>query len=781
MKRIKLILRRLRFFPVAAPLVFVLFFFGFMPPCFDLILYTQNIVGEGTCSSYLSSPDETFAYLYKANAYFGSELQTLRLRKIRYNVSKVRLEIYDVESADIIAVDVSVFGRIVTHQTAEGSTHPFRRDVREAASLTGEPVLHLTLDDPEEGLRVALDSAGFIPVWLWSCLFAVIILVSLALALGISYLAERYPAVRLPLLSAAAILAALTLGAWFCGSFPYVNYTDFLLNWLLLFAGALILNALTLPWIGTVAASAFTLFWYLANYFVISFRGKPIMPADLKAVGTAMEVVNGYRFQFTWPMVLSILAVAAYCAAVVAVYRKLKKRGEKRTLKRELIRRGITVVIGAAMIVLAVNNTAFRSLNSFQWNEKIKEAFHREGIVLTYINGIMSSHVRKPDAYSREAVDAYFSEYQARTSVTPTGTQPVNIIMVMNEAFSDLRTVGLDERVDVMPFIDSLQENTLKGDLYVSVLGGGTCNTEFEALTGNSLAFFGTGAYPYTENVTEAMFSLASYFRELGYETEAFHANRAQNWNRNQVYPYLGFGAFHSLTDYPESINDTYLHSHPADIADYLFMESVSEAHAGQKRFLFNVTMQNHSGYERFEDVEEDGTVKEYGGDLAQDARVYLSLIRASDEAVQQLVETYQNSDEPTMIIFFGDHQPGLSANAQKGVYMRVGLRLDYYKTKFFIWTNYETEAADNVSISANYLPWLILERGNFPLPPYIQMLKEVHEKYPIISSQGVIDAEGNVYDGVSELLEDPLIRKYRYVQYANVFDELDPAWFRTN
>ncbi len=111
-------------------------------------------------------------------------------------------------------------------------------------------------------------------------------------------------------------------------------------------------------------------------------------------------------------------------------------------------------------------------------------------------------------------------------------------------------------------------------------------------------------------------------------------------------------------------------------------------------------------------------------------------------------------------------------------VYTGVETYLDLYKTKFFIWTNYETEAQHDMQISANYLPWLILERGNFSLPPYVQMLKELYSKYPIITSQGVMDIEGNIYTGVAEVMDDPLIQKYQMVQYANLFDELDPAWF---
>lgn len=781
MKRIKPILRRLRYFPVAAPLVFVLFFFGLMPPRFDMILYTQNIVGEGTCTTYISSVDESFAFLYEANAYFGSELKTLRIPNIRFNVKDVAFWVYDVEEFDLCAIEISLFGRIITHIDADGVTHPLRKDIRGHVVSMESPLLHMAVDDPAQGTGLSFAGSDCISPIIWICYFALLLLIALLLSLGLAYLSKKAPSLLFSCLSAASIMIALLAGGFFCGSFPYVDYTDFLLNWLMLLSGALILNGLTLSWIGTVAVSLFTLFWYIANYFVISFRGKPIMPADLKAIGTAMQVVAGYTLKPTWQMALGILVVLIYCAAVLYIYSRLRKNGKERTLKRKLLGRAASVFVGIALILFSVNNSAFRSLNTFLWNENVKESFHREGIVLTYVNGLISSHVRRPEGYSAESVNSYLADYQAQEARTPEGIRPLNIIMVMNEAFSDLRTVGLDERIDVMPFLDQLKENTLHGDLYVSVYGGGTCNTEFEALTGNTLAFFGSGAYPYTENITDPMFSIASYLHDLGYETEAFHASKAQNWNRNRVYPHLGFDTFHSLESYPELTEELVLHSHPADLADYLYMENVSETYDGQPLFLFNVTIQNHSGYDHFEDLEEAEAVKEYGTELPLESRVYLSLIRASDDAVKQLVETYRDSDDPTMIIFFGDHQPGLSATSRNELYTTARTQLDFYKTKFFIWTNYETEAAEGVSISANYLPWLILERGNFPLPPYAQMLKEVCEAYPVICSMGVIDAEGNIYGGVSSLLDDPLIRKYQYVQYANVFDEIDPAWFRVN
>ena len=95
-----------------------------------------------------------------------------------------------------------------------------------------------------------------------------------------------------------------------------------------------------------------------------------------------------------------------------------------------------------------------------------------------------------------------------------------------------------------------------------------------------------------------------------------------------------------------------------------------------------------------------------------------MSLIKASDDEVIQLIETYKENDDPTMIIFFGDHQPGLPGIAIEQLYTNIVYNIDLYKTKFFIWTNYDTKKKHDVAISANYLPWLILEHGNFKLPP---------------------------------------------------------------
>lgn len=770
----KRILRWLLALLVTLPMAFALIFFGFLPPRFDAVIYTNNVVGEGTCSSYLIDDGASFSYLYKGNAYFGSELKTLRLFDLKYNVGTVGLYLYDVESADIVSFDISVFGRTVSHLSSAGLTHPFTPTTRTAVTSEEVPIVHLDQADAPEGMSIGFPGGEIIPGYVWALYGGFILLVAALLAALLALVFERLPGIVPPLLGASALMVTLIVGGWICGSLPYVNYTDFLLNWLMLFGAATLVNALTLPGLGTALVALFTLVWYIANRFVIQFRNKPIMPADLKALGTAREVAGGYVLTPGPRMILGALAVLLMLGAMIAARRRLRQT-EKRPLKTRLLRRGLGVAAAAAMLFFGVHNPAFDRLNTFQWDAKVLEGFHREGIVLTFIKSALSAHVKRPEGYSRQAVDGFLADYAPESS--PEGVRPTRILMVMNEAFSDLRTVGLDPDIDVMPFIDSLDENTLEGSLYVSVFGGGTCNTEFEALTGNTLAFLGAGAYPYTENVTRPMFSLARYFADAGYAAEAFHAGNADNWNRNRVYPNLGFDVFHDIEDYPDITRESYLHDYVTDETDYAFLQRRDADNAGTPRFLFDVTIQNHSDYDHFKDVPEAQTLADHG-DMSENARVYLSLVKVSDDALRELVEAYRDSDEPTMIVFFGDHQPSLPRAAQSQVYTAMQGYLDHFKSKFVIWTNYATDTVHGAAISANYLPWLILERGNFPLPPYVRLLRALHEKYPVISSQGVVDAEGNVYDNVAELMDDPLVRRYQYVQYANLFDEIDPAWF---
>lgn len=759
--------------PLTLPIVFIICFLGYFTPQFNVRLYTDNIVGEGLGTVYLAQK-VPFAYNYKAYFYFGSQLKTVDMKGFHYDVKQLSLEFSDVSEADLLSFDVSSFGIPLGHYDFSHipSGDYGYASITQSENGTG---VHITFKNPNQTNYFELE-CNFLSIWFWAIYWFIFLLIVLLVAFGTSFIIDQYPVIQMPLLHLSGIAAVMIAGCWFCGSLPFVNYAKFLLTWLILSSISLLINSLTLPCLGTSLVMAFITVWYAINHYVVMYRGKPIMPADLKAIGTAKEVLGSYILSPSPKMIIGILAIIIYIAFIILQWKSAFTGKKELFIRKNLVMRGVGFFVSIALLIISVVNPIYKNIDSFQWDNMILNSFHKDGMVLTFMKNLESAGLTKPDGYSRQAVNAYLSDYQTVVDEPKEDKiRPTNIIMVMNEAFSDLRVVGLDKSVDVMPFIDSLDQNVSEGSLYVSVYGGGTCNTEFEALTGNTLAFLKPGAYPYTESITAPMFSIASYLHNLDYQTDAFHANEADNWNRNRVYPNLGFDLFFSINDYKKYVDISKLHGFPTDSTDYQLMKTIDELNKDTPRFLFNVTMQNHGGYERWIDVEEAESVKGIG--YTDQIRVYLSLVKVSDDSVKQLVETYQNSDEPTMIIFFGDHQPGFTTGAQDQLYPNSDT-INKYSSKFFIWTNYATETAHDTVISANYLPWLILKRGNFEMPPYIRMLEELHNSYPVISAQGVLDAVGNLYGSVADLAEDPLIQKYQYIQYANMMGELDDAWF---
>jgi len=766
----------INYLAISLPIAFAIVFLGILPPKYDVVLYVDNIVGEGICETYTCNRKNNIAGNY-LSFYFGSELKKATIKGYNYDVEKIVIRVSDISEFDLESYDITFADKVIGHYSFVDRIPTGEFDGNIISLSEDGQKIHVEVKNPNIGMSIGFFSY-FMPLWLIFLYFVVILLTTVLLSFLLYQISLKSKRIVSYIVGIASIVATILLGMNFCGSLPFANYTLFLLNILLVTAVAGVINSVTLPWLGTVMMILFLTFGYVVNYYVILFRNKPIMPADISAMKTAEEVLGGYTFVPTISMILSVIVVLLYCAEVIFSWSLNYKKED--TITRNILRRISLFFISIGLIVISLENPIFKSLDSFTWDAYLLRGFHEEGMLISFVKHAINSRMKEPDGYNTSVINGFLSDYSKSIETDCSLKQPIKIIMVMNESYSDLREVGLSDDIDVMPFYDEISENIVKGDFYVSIFGGGTCNSEFEALTGNSLAFLGTGVYPYTQNINDNLFSLASYFSSLGFETEAFHANAATNWNRNNVYNFLGFTMFNSIEDYYSNLSEVKrLHNLTAESSDYEFLASKIEFNKNNKQFLFNVTMQNHSAYERWEDVEKNGSVAKYGSELYPDTQVYLSLIAVSDNEIKSFVEKYKDSEEPTMIIFFGDHQPGLPQVAQNEIYTDVYSYLDWYKTKYFIWTNYDIEENTDLNISANYLPYLILKYGNFKMPPYIQMLGEVYNKYPIISAMGVIDFEGNEYSSVNEI-DDELINKYRYIQYANMTGDLSDEWFLT-
>ena len=358
-----------------------------------------------------------------------------------------------------------------------------------------------------------------------------------------------------------------------------------------------------------------------------------------------------------------------------------------------------------------------------------------------------------------------------------TADKKPNIIVIMNEAFSDLSVLGdFETNEDYMPFLRSLMQegtpNTISGYLNVSVLGGNTANTEFEFLTGNTMAFLPQGSIPYQQYIKKELPSLASHLKSLGYQTIAMHPYNSTGWDRNKVYPLLGFDESYFIRDYknPEKIR-----KYVSDKACYdKIIALYEEKEKNTPFFVFNVTMQNHSSYtDDFDNFHPEIIVDNNNSKALNN---YLSLIKISDEAIEGLVNYFSFADEDTMIIFFGDHQPTNSVvsniwklNGKNGSNLSMEDEAKRYKVPYFIWANFDIASQSHAETSANYLSAKLLEACGLPQYDYTAYLLKLSEKYPILTSLRAENAKGESTE-VKTIMGE--LNNYAIVQYHRLFQK---------
>jgi len=352
-----------------------------------------------------------------------------------------------------------------------------------------------------------------------------------------------------------------------------------------------------------------------------------------------------------------------------------------------------------------------------------------------------------------------------------------NVIAIMCESFADLQAIGdFATNMPVTPFIDSMTTDVIKGTAFVSTYGGGTANSEFEFLTGNSMAFLPTGSIPYQQFIDEKTGSLAWILKDFGYQTIAVHPFDASGWNRPSVYEDLGFDQFLSFDDFTDPLM---LRSYVSDEASYdKLIELYETKPEGQPLFLFNVTMQNHGGYVPRNDNFE-APIKLSGFEASYpETEEYLSLANASDAALEDLVSYFAAQDEPTVIVFFGDHLPKLKDAFYSDILdkdiasLTSEEMLAMYQTPFLVWANYDIPETNIDKMSLNYLSTLVLEMTGLPLPDYNVFLSDLFTSYPVVNSMAVISSDGTVYNNTDAVPDPDLLKRYAILSYNNLFDK---------
>lgn len=546
----------------------------------------------------------------------------------------------------------------------------------------------------------------------------------------------------------------------------------------------------------------------MVNHFVLEFRGTPFLPADIASAKTGMSVAGGYNIAPDNQVVLS----TALFVLILVVAHKMRMENPDKRIVRGVRVGGLLVALLFCGLLYKTDWFADNGMKPDFFNQT--RGYTNRGSLFQFFINTKYLQVQEPKDYSAESASDIVEDMISDADVPAMGdgtaeeTTKPNIICVMNETMSDLSVVSdFETNQDYMPFIRSLDENTIKGYVNVPVYGAGTANSEFEFLTGDSIAFLPTGACAYESYIKSPQPSLVSSLDILGYDKIAFHPYYGENWDRDKVYPLLGFDKFMDISSilgadlvsqYREDGNfskysmavsqrfpgeDVFLRRYVSDAFDYKKVIEMYEEENAQDDapfFMFNVTMQNHSGY--------TGSYNNFDQEvyLTGDMRgkypkvdQYLSLIKKTDEAMEELITYYSTVDEPTIICVFGDHQPSVESEFYEELYGKplsertIEEEERMYMTPFFIWANYDIDEETVGAISLNYLSTLLLQTADLPLTAYQQYLAQLHETLPIINTVGYMDKDGNWYriDDTSSPYYN-LIEDYRKVQYNHLFDK---------
>ena len=512
--------------------------------------------------------------------------------------------------------------------------------------------------------------------------------------------------------------------------------------------------------------------WGAANYFVALYRGTPVLPWDLTALGTAAAVSGSYSFAPTGPMLAGIALVALLAWLLRHKFREGRFLIDRHTAPL----RCLSLVLGVFFLSQAVHT---ESLGRFGVETDVWDqlgAYQKSGAVAAFLRNTEFMEVEEPEDLSSQRLSWIMDQVELPEETAVSADHP-NIIAIMNESWADFEEFGtLSLSESVTDYIRSL-DNAVYGHAYTSVFGAGTSASDFEFLTGNSMAFLPSGSIPYQQYVLGPTASLASILRAEGYSTLAFRPGERASWQRDRAYPRLGFDSYKCGDDM--DVPQTFEHGYVSDQSDFeQIIWELEHKEEGKPLFLFNVTIQNHGGY-TVPDYPAQITVADAPGEYPM-AEQYLTLAGKTDAAFRALVEYLRAFDEPTIVVMFGDHQPSVEQGFLDLAYgvtqeqMTMEQYMGKYYVPFVIWANYPLPGTGPETTSLNFLGQYLLRYAGIAGTPYGDFLWQLQEELPALTFVGYVDQTGRAYSHLETNDFTARIEDYQRLQYNNLFGGKD-------
>lgn len=539
-------------------------------------------------------------------------------------------------------------------------------------------------------------------------------------------------------------------------------------------------------WVSVLIVTILMMAIGITNNCKIVMRGDSFVPWDVYAAGMAASIGSKYYFRITINFIYGLL----YAFSVFILIR-VTKTSYVSSKKYRIALMASSVAVGVAFSMgVILNKSLLKKMNVSYALYPPLESYNNNGTLAAFVLNLNNLEAKKgseemasdPIDVQQKYVDM-LGGIQEDSRWTNTVEKP-NVICIMSESYGDLRNIREVETSEaVMPFYDSIMDDTIHGKLCVSVFAGGTCNTEFEFLTGESVSGLLAGSSVYTFYVNdEVTWSLPAIYKQNGYETVAIHPFDKEWWERSDTYPLLGFDRFISDEDFVEPyIVRRYISDQSAFER---IVEEFENKEEGTPIFEFCVTMQNHADYsQEYDNMAYDIKLTEMEDDFPYTEQ-YLSLLRESDDALKYLIEYFETVDEPTIIVFFGDHYPTLDNDFYDTI---LGTELEtitaqeslpLYQTPYFVWANYDIRTGDGGLKSPNILGQNILNLSGIESPDERACLRVLSSKVSAFSALAVYDRYGYAWLDEQDIPNDlrSIIDDYMYLQYDLIYDHDDES-----
>lgn len=478
------------------------------------------------------------------------------------------------------------------------------------------------------------------------------------------------------------------------------------------------------------------------TFYKLKLRGEPFFPWDLSQAGEAAEVLGKSGLKPQLSLLVSLLLFAGLIAAACFVRRE-PWRWKARVLRILAPAAGLCLLIFGVYLRPAV--TQALGIRPDMWMQN--RYYRTYGVITGFLTNLQALDIAGPEGYSPEAALAlaqqaeenrtaprYAESYRAKGDGAV--TRP-DIIFVMDESFwdaSELEGVVFSE--ELTPNLHRLAENAAYGHAYSPSFGGGTCDVEFEALTGFSVEFLPGGCKPYQQHVTHDMFSLPNYLKEKGYQTAAVHGYYKRFWSRSTAYPNLGIDRFIGLEDMqnPEKRRGVYWKGGLVTDAEMARQIIAAYENRDESRpiFLHAVTMQNHTSYNRRNYPEEElvGILEAPAG-MSYAARGALqdfaTGVRDADRMLGVLTDFFSGVARPVILVFWGDHYNPIGSGYE--VYTATGYasadsqdpRL--HGVPLLIWSNYWQGKVGLGTIGTYEISPVMMELYGLETPAFFEYL----------------------------------------------------------